>query len=466
MDLQQSHNQLFGNTPVTKLFFKCAIPSIVSMAAASLYTIADGIFVGRFIGAGALASVNLVMPIIMISFALADMIAVGSSVQAAIRLGEQNHAKANLIFTFALKMIFAISIVVSIGGWFLAPPLVALLGADGDVASMAVTYMRVYALFAPFIMSFFAIDNFLRICGKVRYSMIMNIISSVANIFLDWLFIVEFRGGIGSAALASCICLFLGNVICFYPFVTKKLVLKFVKGRLPIKQVGNIMANGSSEFFSNISSSICMVLFNAVLMRLSGYLAVAAFSIVMYIDSIVKSILFGMSDSLQPAISYNYGANQDKRVFGLERRVLLAGFIVSVSVMLWMLLGGDRMIHLFSEEGNTELIELSTRAMKLFSVSYLVSFCGIICGSFFTALNKPLASLTVSFSQTFFFPVLFLFILPRFMGLDGVWLTASFSGGLTAIIAAGFMISVVKGFRSRNVTGVETEHKDINDRQL
>ena len=449
MDLQQNHNELFGNTPVTRLFLKCAIPSIVSMAAASLYTIADGIFVGRFIGAGALASVNLVMPVIMISFALSDMIAVGSSVQAAIRLGEQNHEKANLIFTFALKMILAISLIVGIGGWFLAPFLVASLGADGEVASMAVTYMRVYAMFAPFIMSFFAIDNFLRICGKARYSMFMNIVSSVANIFLDWLFIVEFGWGIGSAALASCLCLFLGNIICFYPFVAKKLVLKFTKGRLSFYQIGNIMANGSSEFFANISSSICMILFNTVLMRLSGYLAVAAFSIVMYIDSIVKSIIFGMSDSIQPAISYNYGANQNKRVFALERRVLFAGFIVSASVMLWMLLGGDTLIHLFSKKGDAELIALSTRAMKLFSVSYLVSFCGIICGSFFTALNKPIASLTISFSQTLVFPIIFLLILPRIMGLDGVWLTSLFAGVVTAVIAGGFMVSVVREFKIR-----------------
>lgn len=447
MKLQQNHQQLFGSTPITKLFFKCIIPSIISMAAASLYTIADGVFVGRFIGAGALAAVNLVMPVIMISFALADMVAVGSSVQIAIRLGEQNNKKASLIFTFACKMILAISVITGISAWFLAPFLVSLLGAKGEVASMAVTYMRVYALFAPFIMSFFAVDNYLRICGKIHYSMNMNIFTSVANILLDWLFIAVFKWGIGAAALASCLCLAAGNLICLYPFFTKKLALKFTKGRISLAQTGNIIANGSSEFFSNISSSLCMVLFNAVLMRLSGYMAVAAFSIVMYIDSVVKSILFGMSDSLQPALSYNYGAGEQKRVFALERRAQSAGFLISTAVMIWMLLGGESMIRLFAGQDSAGLLAMSTRAMKLFSFSYLVSWCGIISSSFFTALNRPLASLSVSFAQTLVFPVVFLFTLPKVMGLDGVWLTSSFAGGLTALLTVILMFFVVKSYK-------------------
>lgn len=445
MNLQENHRQLFGQTPITKLFFKCAVPSIISMAAASLYTIADGVFVGRFIGAQALAATNLVMPIIMISFALADMVATGSSVQIAIRLGEQKQEKASLIFTFAFKMIFAISVAVGLLSWFLAPVIVSALGAKDTVASMAVTYMRVYAVFSPLIMSFFAVDNYLRICGKIHYSMNMNILTSVANILLDWLFIVEFKWGIGSAALASCLCLAAGNLICLYPFLRKKLVLRFTKGHISLAQTGNIIANGSSEFFSNISSSICMMLFNAVLMRLSGYMAVAAFSIVMYIDSVVKSMLFGMSDSIQPALSYNYGAGTLKRVFGLEKRAQSAGFIISAAVMLWMLFGADGLIRLFSEAGNTELLIMSTRAMKLFSFSYLISWCGIISSSFFTALNRPAASLAVSFSQTLVFPVCFLLLLPGLWGLDGVWLTSAFAGGCTALLTVFLMVRVVRG---------------------
>ena len=444
MSSPQEQNQLFGTLSPTPLFFRLALPSMISMAVTSLYTIADGVFVGHFIGAGALAAVNLVMPLIMMSFALADMLAVGSSVQIAIRLGEKRQAEARKIFSFASGMIVAISLVIGLAALLLAEHLVALLNADGQVAEMAVTYIRVYAVFSPLVMIFFALDNYLRICGRIRYSMFINVGLALANIALDALFIAGFGWGIGAAALASCLCLAAGTLLSLWPFLRGQLVLRFVKGRLSLKAVGNIITNGSSEFFANISGSVCMMLFNAALMKLSGYLAVAAFSIVMYVDSIVKSILFGMGDALQPALSYNYGAGDQKRVFALERRVQAAGFLLSLGALVLMIFQGDGLIALFSQQESAELLAMSTRAMKLFALSYLVSWCAVVSSSFFTALNRPGFSLALSFSHTLILPVLFLLILPTFWGLDGVWLTSLFAGSCSALLAVVLLILVVR----------------------
>ncbi len=438
------HNKLFESTPPTKLFIRCAIPSMVSMAVTSLYTVADGIFVGRFIGADALAAINLVMPLIMISFALADMIAVGSSVQIAIRLGEQKNEEASRIFSFSSLLIVLISFGAGVIGLLFAGPLVRLLGADETLTALAVEYIQVYALFSPVIMIFFAIDNYLRICGKVRYSMLMNVFISVGNIILDWLFIVELQWGIGSAALASCICLAAGTVIGYLPFILRKLPLKLMRGKISLRLVGNILANGSSEFFSNISGSVLMLIINAVLLHLSGAMAVAAFSIVMYIDSIVNSILFGMADSLQPAISYNFGARNKKRIFALEKRLLLVGAVLSITVMILMQQGGHHIVPLFVDGSDPELIAMSIRAMQLFSLSYLVAWLPLISSSFFTALDRPVYSLTVAFSQTLVFPLLGLLLLPHFLGLDGVWLVSLSTEFLTSIMAIILFRAAVK----------------------
>ena len=281
--------------------------------------VADGIFVGKFIGSHALAAINLVMPVIMISFALSDMIAVGSSVQISIRLGQGKEREACTVFSFSSLFIVAISCLVGLAGFFGGAQAVRLMGAGDDVLNLAVEYMRVYAVFAPFIMIFFALDNYLRVCGRTIYSMGMNIFIALSNLFFDWLFIVHFRMGVSSAALASCISLTLGTGIGLFPFFGKKLVLRFVSPRIPWHILRNIIGNGSSEFFSNISASVSMVIMNAVLLRLSGAMAVAAFSIVMYIDSFVSSMLFGMVDALQPAISYNFGAAKYTRMFRLEK---------------------------------------------------------------------------------------------------------------------------------------------------
>ena len=450
MDQNKEHSRLFGKLSPAKLFFRCAVPSMISMAVTSLYTIADGIFVGHFIGAEALAAVNLVMPVIMISFALADMVAVGSSVQISIRLGEKQTEEACRIFSFSCWIILVIAVFVGLTGYFGAGFLVAALKAEALVAEMAGEYLKVYAVFSPLVMCFFAVDNYLRICGRMRYSMWMNVGVSLANIGLDALFVAGFGWGIWSAALASCQCLAAGTGISFYPFLRKKLVLRFTRGSLRLRTVGNILANGSSEFFSNITSSVCMVLFNVVLMNLRGYLAVAAFSVVMYVDSIVKSLLFGMSDALQPAISYNYGAGEKKRVFALEIRVQAAALVISAGAMAGMLLGADGLSMLFAEKNDKELIAMSARAMRLFSLSYLFSWCGIVSSSFFTALNRPAFSLVMATSETLILPLIGLMVLPGIWGLDGVWLTSLATGVIAAGLAGILMGRTVRKVKSES----------------
>lgn len=388
------HEKLFESLPPTRLFFRCALPSMISMAMLSLYTVADGIFVGRYVGPNALAAVNLVMPLIMMSFALVDLVAVGSSVQISIRLGEKNERAANRIFSFCTGLIVALSCVIGLGGFFLAGPMVSLMGAEAEVTAMGAEYMQVYAVFAPVIMVFFAVDNYLRICGRVRYSMILNVVTALLNIVLDFLFLVVFRWGVAAAAAASCLSIALGTVLGFLPFVMGRLPLRFVRGTISARQLGNILANGSSEFFSSIAGSVMMVILNSVLLRLSGSMAVAA--------------------------------------------------------LLWMQLGGQYVIPLFIQGDDPALLEMSLRAMRLFSLSYLLGWAGTCLSSFFTALNRPGRSLILAFSKTLVFPLACLAVLPAALGLDGVWLTAPAAGVLTAALAVWFLIAVLRQERAQD----------------
>lgn len=429
------HEQLYETLSPSRLFLKFAVPSMVSMAVTSLYTVADGIFVGHFVGADALAAVNLVMPLVIISFALADMVAVGSSVQIAIHLGEKRPDEASRIFTFCSLLIVGISCVVGALGFFLAEPALRLMGADDGVTALAVEYLKVYALFAPLVMVFFAVDNDLRICGRPRYSMGLNVATALLNIVLDFLFLGVWRLGIGSAALASCMSLTLGTVLGFWPFLRGKLPLVFARGGISLRLLGNILANGASEFFSSIAGSILMVILNSVLLRLSGSMAVAAFSIVLYVDSVVSSLVYGLADSMQPAISYCHGAGLRGRMFALERRVLAVGAAISAAAWGLMWWGGGGMVVLFVQAGEGELMEMSLGAMRLFSLSYLTLWAGVGLSAFFTAVNRPGFSLGLSMCRALCFPLLALAVLPRLLGLDGVWLTSPVGGALTALMA-------------------------------
>lgn len=330
----------FETMSPTRLFLHCAIPSMISMAVTSLYTIADGIFVGRMIGQEALAAVNLVMPLVMIWFALADMVAVGSSVRISILLGQGEGEQASLTFSFCLKVIALFSCATGLLGFFLAEPILLLMGAEAQVARLATEYIRVYALFAPMVSAFFAVDNYLRVCGKTRYSMVLNVLTALLNIVLDAVFLVALRRGVWAAALASCLSLSLGTGLSLLPFLKKKLALSFVRGNLSAREFARLLTNGSSELFTNVASSLMMLILNAVLLRLGGSVAVAAISVVFYVDSIVNSMIFGLADSMQPALSYCYGRGLHRRVRALEKRVLLAAAGVSTGALVLMKAAG------------------------------------------------------------------------------------------------------------------------------
>lgn len=289
---------MFEKMQPTKLFIKCAIPATLSMIFSGIYSIADGIFVGRCIGADALAAVNLVMPLIMISFALAEMIAVGSSVQIAMLLGQKEKELADRTFSVCIKVILGISVIIGLIFFFLSKPILMLMGTEGMALQYSIEYIRVYAVFSPLIIVYFAADNCLRICGKQNYSMALNIATSVLNIVLDFLLLVVWKQGVWAADFTSCISMALGTVMALCPFFRNKLELKFVKGWISAKHFVKLVANGSSEFFANIASSIFSFVLNIVLLSIGGAAAVAAMSVVMCVESIASMMISGMSDSM------------------------------------------------------------------------------------------------------------------------------------------------------------------------
>ncbi len=433
-------SEIFEKLPPTKLFFRCAIPSMVTMAFGALYQIADGLFVGRFIGQDALAAVNLVMPIIMMVFAFSNMIATGASVRISVLLGAKNREEASDVFSFTTKVIFLLSTVIGLFGFLFARQFVQLLspGATGQAVEYGMTYIRMYAAFLPLVSLFFAADNFLRICGKEKTSMWMGIGTQLLNIVLDVILIAFWGQGIWAAAFTSCISMALGSVIALLMFRGKRMDLYYTKKNIPASGFLHILANGSSEFFSNISMSVMSIVYNFFLLKYGGTTGVAAFSVIMYVDSIIGMLVFGMCDSMQPAISYCYGAGLRDKVNAIFRRVILGAVTLSVLSMFFMIFAGPYVAPLFVKPEDAELLTVSIVGMKLFALSYLTGWVDMCFSSYFTALEKPVLSLLTSFFGTLVFPIGFLFLLTPLWGLKGVWLTAIFACTASAVLTLIF----------------------------
>ena len=434
-------SQMFINTPPTKLFFRCAIPAVVTSVFGALYSVVDGIFVGRYLGEDALAAINLIMPIIMIVEAISNMIATGASVNMSMLLGAQKREDASRVFSFSVKFILAFSFVISVLGFFFARPFICLIspGATEAAIRCGTDYLKVFALFGPLIPIYFATDNYLRVCGKQKLSMIIGVFTQLLNVVLDFLLIAVLHKGVRAAAVASCVSMVLGSIITLALFLGRRMDVYYTRENIPAAQFFRIAANGSSEFFSSIATSIMSVVMNLFLLKYGGTTAVAAFSIVMYVDSIIGMLNFGICDSLQPAISYCYGAGRTERMRAIFQRVLIATICVSFASFLFMLFVGPHAAKIFIKPGDTELLSVSITAVKIFSFSYLVGWIDMCFSSFFTALDRPVRSLIVSFFGTLIFPIAFLFLLTAIWGLNGVWLMASAaavaSGILTLILA-------------------------------
>ena len=225
------HNTLFAKTPPGRLFFIAAVPGAIGMLASALYQLIDGILVGQVLGEAAFAAINLAMPFVIINFALADLIGVGSSVPISVRLGQGEEKAANNIFTCACLMIVGTGALIGAVLFFAAPLLFQLLGAEGELAALAVQYLRVYALLSPLTTIIFASDNYLRICGKIRMSMWLNILMSILTAVLEFFLLVVLKLGIWAAALASSLGMIACVAIALYPFARGKLQLRFCRPR-------------------------------------------------------------------------------------------------------------------------------------------------------------------------------------------------------------------------------------------
>lgn len=425
----------YGTQPIRKLFIKCTVPSMVSMGFAAVYSVVDGIFVGRYIGGDALAAVNLVMPLIMITTALADMVATGSSVRISILLGRGRTRMASRVFSYCIRLIAAVSAVFALLGFVVADWLISAMGAEDETAVFAVEYLRIFALFMPVCSVFFSIDNYLRVCGKVRLSMTINIVCSLFNILADYVLIVVMNQGLWAAALASCVSMTLGCVWAVLFFIIGKQPLRFVRGRLPLRHTAVIAANGSSEFFVSIAGSLFAVIVNIVLLRLGGSTAVAAVSVVEYVGSITGMVSHSITEALQPAVSYCFGAGLMARTKKIQKAIMMASAVFSVLAMVFLLTCGRWLLPLFVKDGDDELYTMALRAVQFYALSYAVSWIDGTLSSFMTSLEKPWHSLTISLLSTFVFPIITLAALVPFMGLDGVWLL-NFVAGIFSAAAA------------------------------
>ena len=448
----QTLYERFARTPPFRLFLMAAVPGAVSMLASALYQLIDGIFVGRFLGETAFAALNLAMPFVIINFSLADLVGVGSAVPISIALGRKNEKTANNIFTCACILIVTSSAAVGAVLFLSGPALMAAMGAEGMFADLAVEYLRVYALCSPVTTIIFAVDNYLRICGRVRRSMMLNLFMSVLSGVLEFLFLAVFRWGIWGAAAATCTGMFVSALAAFYPFFRRSMPLRFCAPRFSWGMIRKIVANGAPNFLNNIAGRITSILMNFLLVRLGGESAVSIYGILMYAEGFIQPLLYGMCDSLQPAVGYNLGAGKFSRVRAIERCCFSASALFSVIAAAVIYAFPAQIGALFVGGGEAGFLAEAAAALRLFSFTYLTRWFSFATQSYMLAIEQAAAASIISVSTALVFPVLLVAALWP-LGLTGLWL--NFAG--TSLLAGALAALVLRRVRRRLPGGPDLE---------
>ena len=447
-----------------KLFFVVALPGMISMFAMSVYSIIEGVFIGKILGEGAFAAVNIAMPLVMINFSLADLVGVGASVPISIALGKEDHKTANNIFSCSIIMIFCASLLMGGVMFFAAEPLSRMMGADDELLATSVKYLQTFALCGPLTTIFFAMDNYLRISGYIKTSMVINIVSNVVTLGFLTLFLLVMEMDVVGSALATCIAMCLCSVAAMIPFLKGKALLKFVKPTWHFAMFREIAACGSPVFLSNISGRVTSIVMNISLMTLGvrafgengGTTAVAVYAVLMYASDLCWPLLYGISDSLAPAIGYNWGAENFKRVKQIVRCAYIGtAFVGIVSTSLLFFFPGT-IAALFTKPEDVLLLEISTGAIRLFCFAYLFRWFVVTTQGFLSAIEKPALATVMSVAVALVFPLLRLTLLWR-LELDGIWLNFVGVNALAALLGGGLLLGILRRIRQKEKTKGQAE---------
>ena len=412
------------------------------MLASSTYYTIEAILVGRMLGEIPFAGLNLAMPFILIAFGLSDLIGVGSSVPISIKLGQGDKEEADRVFSLAVVLIFLVGLASGLIFFFGAPTIFRLMGADAEIAKNATEYMRVYAIFTPFASMVFAFDNYTRISGKINRSMYVNIMMSILCTVFQIIFLVALRLSIGFAAFASTLGMIISTITYMWPFFRGKMLLKFRKPEFRFHIVKTIVTNGLPSFLSNMSGRIVSIVMNAALLAVGGASAVSIYGILMSIDGLVIPTMYGLCDSLQPAVGYNWGAGRRDRVRAIEKCCYIASITLCLLAFFALIFFPEETARLFVSESEA-IIRGAHMAIIVFAFNYLVRWLNFSTQSFSASIERPLYATMISLSQAFIFPMVFIIAL---YPLGQMGLLANITASTFATAAVAFFV-LLKLFR-------------------
>lgn len=428
---------------ILKLIIRYMIPSVTGMLGLSLCIFLDTMFIGQGIGNDGLAALNIGIPIYNLFNSIGLICGVGGATVLAISIGKKRYDELDEIFTVSISIAFIIGVLITVIGSIFLNQISIILGASDTLLPLVMDYLKVILGGSIAFIMASILNVFVRNDGDPKKSMWAIIGVNITNIVLDYIFIFPLNMGMKGAAIATTIGQIVGIAILLSHFFTGRNGIKFNMKSLSTKYVKRILSNGFPSFILEISAGIVIFMFNVKLAKISGDLAVSAYSIIANVALIFVAIFNGISQGIQPILGVNYGADKLKRVFKTYKlgiRIALISGIVFLSIGLFM---PKVLISIFSS--NTEgLLEIATKGIRIYFLAFIPMGINIVNIGFLQSIEKSKLSTWLSLIRGFVLIIIVLNIFSIIFGVDGVWMTIPIVESIT-IILSGIIVKKIEG---------------------
>ncbi|MBC2577474.1 MATE family efflux transporter [Peptostreptococcus russellii] len=433
-----------GNDKISKLLLQLSVPAILSMLIAAIYNIVDRIFIGRTNPLG-LTAIGITMPFQVIQMAFVLLIGVGGSTLMSIRYGEDDIESAEKILFNSLLYIIISELLLTVLCIVFMEPIFSLLGVSSSVEAYARDYILIILIGGVPGLTGYCLNNMVRSLGFSKQSMIIVFTSSVLNIVLDAIFIFVLGMGVKGAAVATVLSQTLVTVFVIYFFIKNKDVpvkLKFKNNSYNLNTIKEITSNGLPNFYMQIFGTVLGILLNRFIIHYGGDYHLASVTIITSIMMFFTMVIYGISQGAQPIIGYNFGAKKiDRSIYALKSALVVI-IIVAVVALVILELVPELFVKLFTNEA--ELVRITNHNIRLYILG--IPFIGIhsIATTYFQSIKKPKISSILYILKYGAVLIPLLFIVPKFMGVDGVYLSNALSDTIAGVVALILLLKDIK----------------------
>lgn len=416
-------------------FIRFVIPSILGLVAVSSAGVVDGLFVGNYVGAAALAAVNLVMPVYSLFFGLCVMMLVGGAVIAGKYLGRNEHQQASNIFTKSMIVVMTYAVVLGALGFLFAEPIAEALGAQQETLPLTALYIKIISPFMPFMGLGYALSYFARVDDAPTFSLVGLLIAAVVNVILDALFIGAWGWGIEGAAFASGIGYTLSSLFLMTHFLGKNARIKVIKPFGEWSELFRAAYNGFSEFINEMSGGLMMFVINWILMIEAGTTGVAAFTIVNYILWLSIMVGYGTAEALGPLISVNFGARKPERIAKFVKLGVGLTCAIGVAFAVMLLTIPEVLASAFINSSETQTLNMTLMIISVIWPAFLFNGINICLSGYFTGMHAGTQSAMIAMSRSLVCPLVLIILFWKAFGLDGAFIAIPMAEAITFVLS-------------------------------